>query len=167
MTVEHRSSGVQQNSSSHRVGFRQLTSFAVVFAAGFATALWFVAPPRVEAHNEPIEDVAGIEFGREGLKIQSRSKDALLVVNANIDGVPHSYPVVPGGEPTVVPGEEVGEAWGLFEIRFRPCRYGDCTDPVPPPDIFSQGGVVVWSPRGKESSLCKVCDRKKCCPEDR
>ena len=144
---------------------RQLVIYLVVFTAGFGTALWIAAPPVVEAQGGGKGFLPEMEFDRGGLKIHNPGEGEFLpVVSTWGDGVPRSYPVPPG-EGIEIPGEIIGDEWGLFEIRFRPCRYGNCTDPIPPPDLLQQGGLVVFDREDTRGLICKTCSLNKCCPD--
>ena len=144
---------------------RQFVAYLVVFSAGFAAALWIAAPPVTEAQYGGKGLLPEIEFDRGGLRAHNPGEGEFLpVVLTSVDGVPRSYPIPPG-DGIEIPFDEIGEEWGLYEIRFRPCRFGNCTDPVPPPDLLQQGGLVVFDHEDTRSVMCKTCELNKCCPD--
>lgn len=140
-------------------------ALAVTFAAGFLFATWLVFPATSSAQGElPFEGLE-MEFGRKGIHLESRSKEMLFVAVTWHEGEPAFYPIQPDGEGLLLPPDDAGEDWGIYGMRFLPCRFGECTDPVPPPDLFIQGGLVFWDGNEVKRALCRTCDRQDCCPE--
>lgn len=113
----------------------------------------------------PFDEMLEIEPGRYGLHLESQSKDIFLIATTWQEGIPESHPIPPGGGIGLPVDQE--EEWGLYEIRFRPCRWGNCTDPIPPPDLFGMNGVVEWDRTADKSVFCNTCELKKCCPKER